>query len=76
MNKEMYIAHLHGLEDAVRQKGPKKWEPPFGFLLHDNAQAHWSLFVKDFLARNNVTIVEHPHILLTWLQLIFSCSPD
>jgi transposase len=29
-------------------------------LLRDNAPAHWSVLVKDFLAKNNVTILEHP----------------
>ena len=72
----MYIDNLHGLEDVVRQKGPKKGGTTILFLLHDNAPAHWSVFVKVFLAKNNVTTVEHSHILLTWLQLIFSCSPD
>jgi len=31
VNKEMYTDNLHGLEDAVRQEGPKNGEPPFGF---------------------------------------------
>jgi hypothetical protein len=33
-------------------------------------------FFKDFLAKNNVTTLEHPpaHTLLTWLQMIFTCS--
>jgi hypothetical protein len=53
---------------------PKKGETNIWFLLHDNDRAHWSVLVKDFLAKNNVTTVEQPHILLTWLQLIFSCS--
>jgi hypothetical protein len=42
------------------------------FLLHDNAPAHWSVLFKDFLAQTNVTTLEHPHNLLTCLQLIFS----
>jgi transposase len=29
-------------------------------LLHDNAPAHRSLLVWDFLAKNNVTTLEHP----------------
>jgi hypothetical protein len=29
------------------------------FFLHDNAPAHRSVFVKGFLAKNNVTILEH-----------------
>jgi len=33
-------------------------------------------FFKDFLAKNSVTTLEHPHTLLTWLQLICTCSVD
>jgi len=33
----------------------QKW-----FLLHDNAPAHRSVLVKDFLAKNNVTTLQHP----------------
>jgi hypothetical protein len=36
------------------------------FLLHDNAPAHRSVLVKDFLAKNKMTISEHPpHSLAT-----------
>jgi transposase len=30
------------------------------FLLHNNAPAHWSVLVKDFLAKSNVTTLEYP----------------
>jgi hypothetical protein len=30
--------------------------------------------VKDFLAKNNLTTLNHPHTFLNWLQLIFNCS--
>jgi len=30
------------------------------FLLHDNDSAHLSILIKDFLAKNNVTALEHP----------------
>jgi len=46
--------------DAVRMKRPKKWRTNSSFLLHDNAPAHWSVLVKDFLAENDVTTLEHP----------------
>jgi hypothetical protein len=31
-----------------------------GFILHDNTPAHRSVLVKDFLAKNIVTTLEHP----------------
>jgi len=33
------------------------------FLLHDNTPAHRPVLVKDFLAKNNVTTLEHPLLL-------------
>jgi len=30
------------------------------FFLHDNAPAHQLVLVMDFLAKNNVTTLEHP----------------
>jgi transposase len=47
---------------GMRSEGntPKKWRTNSWFLLHDNAKAHWSVLVKAFLAKNNVTTLEHP----------------
>jgi hypothetical protein len=39
--------------------GPKKMEKQQLFLLHDNAPAHRSILVKDFLAKNSVTTLDH-----------------
>jgi hypothetical protein len=38
---------------------PKKWRTNSQFFLHDNAPAHQSILFKDFLAKNNVTPLEH-----------------
>jgi hypothetical protein len=42
------------------RKAPKKWSTISWFLLHENAPAHQSVVVKNFLAKNNVTTLEHP----------------
>jgi len=76
MNKEMYIDILRRPMDVIRRKSPEKWRTSIWFLLHDSAPVHRSVLVKDFLAKNNVTTLQHPHTLLTWLQLIFKCSLD
>jgi histone-lysine N-methyltransferase SETMAR len=60
VNKEMDIDILHRLREAVRKKRPEKWSNNSLFLLHYNAPAHWSLLDIDFLAKNNVAILEHP----------------
>jgi len=36
------------------------WRTKSCSLFHDNAPAHRSVLVKDFLAKNNVTTLEHP----------------
>jgi hypothetical protein len=58
----MYIYILRRLNDAVRKKKKKKWRTSSWFLFQDNAPAHRSVVVMDFLAKNNVTTLEHsPH---------------
>ena len=56
----MYIDVLRRLRDAVKEKRPKKWRTNIWFLFHDHVPAHQSVLVKDFLAKNNVTIQEYP----------------
>ena len=55
----MYIDIRH-LSNAVRRKRPKHGEPTGDFLLHNNAPAHRSVLVQDFLVKNSVTTLEHP----------------
>jgi hypothetical protein len=59
VNKEMYTDILRRLRDAARRKPPEKRRTNSWFLLHENAPAHRSVLVKDFLANNNVTTLEH-----------------
>ena len=68
----MYISTRHRLSNSVRRKRPEKWCTNIWFMLHDNAPAHRSVLVKNVFAKNNVTRVGYPLILLTWMQLIFN----
>jgi hypothetical protein len=72
----MYTDILRRLRDAVRRKCPEKWRTNSWFLIHDNAPAHRSGLVKDFLETANVTTVQHAHTLSALLQVIFTCSLD
>jgi hypothetical protein len=45
--------------DAIRRKRPEKWRTNCLSVIHDNAPAHESVLVKDLLAKNNVTTLEH-----------------
>jgi len=59
VNKETDFDFLHRLRHAVSREGPEKWRTNSLFLLHDNAPAHRSVLVKDFLVENNVTTLEY-----------------
>ena len=59
----MEILHIdipRPLSDVFRRKYPENIRTNSWFLLHDNAPAHRPVLVKDFLAKNNVTTLEHP----------------
>jgi hypothetical protein len=60
VNKVMYIDTLFRIRDAVRRKRPVKCITNSCFLHHDNAPAHRSVLVKDFLVKHNVATLEHP----------------
>jgi hypothetical protein len=59
MNKEIYVDISRRFRDAVGRKIPEKRGVNCWFLLHDNAPAHRSVLIKDFLAKN-MTILLHP----------------
>jgi len=56
----MHIDILRPLRDAVIRKRPEKYKTNSLFLLHNNAPAQRSVFVKDYLGKNKVTTLEHP----------------
>jgi hypothetical protein len=56
---ELYIFTCSHLKAAVRRKCPENWRTNSCFLLHDTAPARQSVSVKLFLARNNVTTLQH-----------------
>ena len=58
MNQEAYIVILRRIWDETRRKRPEIWRTNSLFLLHDNAPAHRSGFVQDFVAKNNVKTLE------------------
>jgi hypothetical protein len=60
VNKGLCIDILCRLRGAVRRKRPEKRRTVSWFLLHDNAPAHRSVLVKDFLTKNDVATLEYP----------------
>jgi hypothetical protein len=51
---------LKRLRDRVRRVQPELWEGRRWILHQDNAPAHSALIVRPFLARNSITVLEHP----------------
>ena len=60
VNKEFYVAVLKRLREAVRRKRPQLWTNQSLVLHHDNAPAHSSFLVRNFLAKNETTVVPQP----------------
>jgi len=60
VNGKFYCEVLRRLRENVRRKRPEMWKNGNWLLHHDNAPAHTSLVVREFLTKNNVTTVPHP----------------
>ncbi|UYV75705.1 EPM2AIP1 [Cordylochernes scorpioides] len=60
VNKEYYLQVMSNLREAIRQKRPDLWKNKNWLLHHDNAPAHTSLLVRDFLAKNNTLMMPQP----------------
>jgi hypothetical protein len=63
-----YTDIFRRLRNTVRRKRPEKWRTISWFLLPDNAPAHRSVLVKEFiLAKKNMTTLGHlpysPHLV-------------
>ena len=61
VNKELYLNVLKCLRVAVRRKRPEAWANNTWMLHHDNAPAHVSLLIHEFLTKHEMTVVLQPH---------------
>ena len=59
VNKAFYLAVLKRLREAVCRKRPQLWTNQ-SWVLHHNAPAHSSFLVRNFLAKNETTVVPQP----------------
>ncbi|UYV76190.1 hypothetical protein LAZ67_13002977 [Cordylochernes scorpioides] len=57
VNKEYYLQVMRNLRESIRQKRPDLWKNKNWLLHHDNAPAHTSSLVRDFLAKNNTLMM-------------------
>ncbi|UYV70168.1 hypothetical protein LAZ67_7002057 [Cordylochernes scorpioides] len=60
VNKEYYLQVMRNLREAIRQKRPDLWKNKNWLLHHDNAPAHTSLLVREFLAKTNTLMMPQP----------------
>ena len=60
VNKEYYLEVMRRLREAIRKKRPESWKNNSWLSHHDNAPAHSSLLVRNFLAKNNTFIMPQP----------------
>ncbi|KAG5338923.1 MOS1T transposase, partial [Acromyrmex heyeri] len=60
ITKEYYLQVMRNLREAIRQKRPDLWKNKNWLLHHDNAPAHTSLLVREFLAKNNALMMPQP----------------
>ncbi|UYV75744.1 hypothetical protein LAZ67_13001188 [Cordylochernes scorpioides] len=76
VNKEYYLQVMRNLREAIRQKRPDLWKNKNWRLHHDNAPAHTSLLVRDFLAKNNTLMMPRSHrIPQIWTPCDFFLFP-
>ena len=60
VNKEFYLNVLKRLREAVRRERVEAWTKNTWMLHHDNAPAHGSLFIREFLTKHETTVVPQP----------------
>jgi len=69
-----YLGVLERLCEKVRQKQPELFTNNSWILHHDNAPAHMALYVTEFLATKQITVLEHPAYSLALASSDFCCS--
>ena len=60
VNQVYYKSVLTTLRESVRRKRPDMWKNASWILHQDNAPAHNALSAKRYLAKNNISVMEHP----------------
>ena len=63
INQNVYKDILRRLMRLVREKRRELWETKSWLLHHDNAPVHNALSIQQFLAENNIAVLEQPPYL-------------
>jgi len=76
VNADFYCDVLRRLRENVQCKRPQKWQNQNLIIHHDNAPAHRSFKVSQFLTNNNMTVIPHPPYSPDLAPVTFSSSPS
>ena len=60
VNQVYYLEVLKRLHEKVRRKRPELFSNNSWILHHDSAPAHTALSVREFLATEQINVLEHP----------------
>ena len=60
INKEYYVEVLKRLRDAVRRKRPRFWSSGDWLFHHENAPAHLSNLMQQFLSKHKIVQLRQP----------------
>ena len=60
VNGNFHCEVLKRLREGIWRKRPDKWKKNNWFLHQDNAPAHTSFAVRQFLTSKNITVIPHP----------------
>jgi transposase len=60
VNRWYYLDVLKRLRESIRRKRPQLWRNNSWIIHHDNAPAHASLLIRDFLAQHETTVLPQP----------------
>ena len=74
VNKHFYLNVLKRLRVAVRRKSPEAWTNNTWMLHYDNAPAHASLLIREFLTKHETTVVPQTPYSPDLVPADFSCS--
>ena len=76
INQHVYKNILQHLMNSVREKRREQWETRSWLLHHDNAPAHNALGIWEFLAKNNIAVLEQPPNCPDLTLVTFFCFPN
>ena len=60
INQHIYKDILRRLMRSVREKRQELWDEKSWVLHHDNAPSHNALSIREFLAKNNIAVMDQP----------------